>query len=290
MKYKGFYVFFLFVVFLVFAFNSNSSVFAASTTASYKSFEIEGLDYISDSFNLKIDFEKTITGSKYEYGNIALWSALYSQYVKESDSKYYFLLVEAKISSHASSYKGGYYRMVNKKMEINIDANSSSSDFRLIKYSPEEYGSFSVTDTMTYSLGLSKNNEVSASNEGFSATVDLGISGSISWSQSVYKDNITMISSSKANDVNLTYKFNNGLNKSVNNMAPLRGDCFQRSIFIYELSNYSKNKNSEGDINFNVSYTGTIEKVACLIWGCSGCEDLNATLINKYSTTSILAN
>ena len=99
-----------------------------------------------------------------------------------------------------------------------------------------------------------------------------------------------MVSSSKSNDVNLTYDFNNRFNKKVNNMAPLRGDCFQRSVFIYKLSNYSKNMNLEKNINFNISYTGTIEKVACLAWGCSGCEDLNATLINRYSVTSILAN
>lgn len=100
-----------------------------------------------------------------------------------------------------------------------------------------------------------------------------------------------MTPKSKNYNVTLTYDFNNITNKKVNNLAPLRGDCIQRSIFIYELSDYSNNKKYENELNFEINYQGLIQKVGCFIWGCAGYEVLKDDLFinHKYSCFGRLA-
>lgn len=281
----------IFATIVILNLNNNLYFKASSTTASFKTFEIEGLDYIADYYcnDNKNDIE--ITGDTYLYGNMAMWSSLYTKYVSSSDSKYYFLLVEAKISSNTNSLKGGYYRMVNKQMSIDVKANYNNDSLYLVKYTPETYGSFSVTDTITCSIEFNKNKSFEVSDDGMSGGISLGFNGGISWSQSIYKDNINMIPKSINNNVTLTYNFNNITNKKVNNLSPLRGDSIQRMVFIYELSNYSSNKKNESSLSFEISYQGLIQKVACHISGATGYEILDKSLYikHKYTSTSILA-
>ena len=289
MKIKSFFTLVIFALICILC--CNTSVSASSTTASIKTFNVEGLDYIADYYCNDNENEIIINGATYEYGNIALWSALYTKYSEKSDSKYYFLLVEAKVSSNINSLKDGYYRMVNNKMIIDIKANYDESGLRLVKYTPENYGNFSVTETISCSIDLENEKSFEYGNSGLSGGISTGINGGISWSQSIYKDNIIMTPKSQNYNVNLTYTFNNITNKKVNNLSPLRGDCIQRAVFVYELSSYTINQKYESQLNFEINYQGLIQKVACHIFGCTGYEILNEELYirHKYSPYGRLA-
>lgn len=287
MKIKRFLTIAFIAIFFVML--NNSKVYASSTTASNKTFDIKGLDYIADYFCNDDKSDILISGSKYDYGNIALWSALYTKYVSESDSKYYFVFVEAKVSSNTETLKGGYYRMVNKQMIVDVKANYDDDGLRFIRYVPESYGGFSVTETVTNTLEFNQTKTFEFGDSGFSGGISLGIVGGVSWSQSIYKDNVIMTPKSEDYTVNLTYNFYNVTNKNVNKDSPLRGDCIQRSIFIYELQDYSTNKKYEEELNFEINYQGFIQKVACHIFGCTGYEILDEEIKHKYSCYGRLA-
>lgn len=164
--------------------------------------------------------------------------------------KYYFLFVEAKVSSNDKPLKNGYYRMVNNSMIINTKVNYDYKGLKLVSYTPESYGNFKVEDTYGYSINLSAEKSTQHGDSGNNTGLGLQIGENISFSQTVYKDNITMVPKSAGNNVSLNYKFNNITNKNVNTYSPLNGDCFQRAVFIYELSDYNSNKINEDNINF----------------------------------------
>ncbi len=251
----------------------------SSASAAVMGFDVDGLEYLNSQSTNSVK----INGEKYYYGGISMWSSIYKKYDSQTDSMFYVVLIKTCNSSSLDSPKNGYYRMVNHSM--NVKVYNGSRDLELLKYYPEQLGSVSVTQTQEYSVSLGASKSTSAGISGNSITANVtdstSLIGGVSWGQSVYKSGVSLQPSSVVENTMLfNYEFTNRTNKSVNKYSPLRGDYIQRSVVVYELENYSK---TNGFVRLQVAYTGKIQKVACLFWGCKGCDILDERIEHNYN-------
>lgn len=242
-----------------------TNVSASSASASLKGFNVGSkMQYCCDYYDTE-----ELKGSKLKYGDISMWCSLYNYYDNSMKQKYYVLLVEAKNSSNIESINNGYYRMVNKEMLIEASvyhqSAKKSKPTTLIKYTPEEYGDPKITQTYNTSMSFTV--------AGGSLSTGYGVS----YTETIRSGIVKLVPYSPTQSkVTMDYIFEKTNKKSVNNTSPLRGDCIQRMAFVFRMDNTSIW--GENDLELKVSFTGKIQKMACTVFGCSGCETETETI------------
>lgn len=253
----------------------------SSSSAVERCFEISNLDYVAD----RKEEEVSANGDKYRYNTLNFWTAIYSKYYKSADTKYFYILAQAKMNTNSSKLQNGYFRMVSKELKITFDAdiyvNSSydNSKISMIDYTPKSYGGVSTSSTVTYSAGLSLDNATS----------------SVSFSTDVYEDNVILHPSSKMeNDVDensdeylcLDYKFNNTSSKKLTSNPPFQGDFIQSCVAVYEIQNYSE-ISSKSNIRFLIEAYATTQKYSVDIFGMHGHETKTSYTYSAYTDLAI---
>lgn len=286
-KLKKFLIPFLIVFVCVIL--SNVNVCAAEITEE----SLRGFNISNDFTFIDDDYKDSgkLSGDKWYYGKQDIWTGLYSYYNSSTNRKYYIVLASACLTSNPNSEKNGYYRFVNENMKIEVKCNSNGN-VKMIKYDPESYGKTEVSDTITrtISFGIEKNGSISVDENGeikISSEKSYNASYTISWSETIYKDNIVLNPSKLDNDNGVLYDyiFNNTTNKKINNLMPFRGSVIQRTMTIFEIKDYSQEIDDR--INFEINYTARIRKMSCTVFGCSGHESMGKTLTCKYTNRGI---
>ena len=83
----------------------SSNAYAESTTAPEKGIDVRGYSYLSDNSTDSL----SISGSKYKYGEIGLWSAVYKYYYDDSDTMYYFVITESYVDARGAVKNVGFF-------------------------------------------------------------------------------------------------------------------------------------------------------------------------------------
>ncbi|MDE7263167.1 MAG: hypothetical protein K2N64_00720 [Anaeroplasmataceae bacterium] len=255
---------------------------ATETTAMLKEFKVEGLKYVND----KDETSKTIAGEKWEYGNIDMWSAVYKQQIGKS--MVYYVLTETLVSSNLNSLKGGYYRMVNDYMNLEIEGymDDSMDNLRLVRYAPESdfFGENTSSESKSISLGIgvnkSKDINFSVNDIEVSVGTDLDFSFGVIWTTNYSIGNVNYVTKSIDNKLTSKITFAKQADKKLNTSYPYRGNFILHTTAVFELENYTERL--EEKLHFKIEYTGAIRKYACVIWGCNGCESLKDTYSRTY--------
>ena len=251
----------------------------SSSTARDLGFEIKNLNYVNDKYNPQV----TASGTDYLYNSLELWTAIYSSHDQISNTKYYYVLVRANMYTNSDKLHDGYYRIVSKELDITIESNLSSnlhnnpSNFRLLKYSPENYGGTSTSTTIGYSAGVT----------------DSGYSSGVSYSVTTHKDNVILTPSSSPNKdgvnkriIDFRYSFHNTANKNVNNVSPFRGDFIQSCVAVYQIVDYSQVCDNY-KISFSINAKATSQKYSVAFFGCTGHETKSSHTIATYNDLSL---
>lgn len=269
------------VLFFTIIFTNKAS--ATQTTAGLKDFNIEGLEYVDD----KDETSKNISGEKWEYGNIDMWSAVYKKRIGKS--MVYYVLTETLVSSNLNSLKGGYYRMVNDYMNLEIVGymDDSQDKLRLVKYAPESnfFGENTSTESKSISLGIGvkKTKDINFSVDDIEISVGTGLEFSfgVTWTTNYSIGNVNYVTNSKDTEFTSKITFAKQADKKLNNSYPYRGNFLLHTTAVFELENYTEEL--ENKLHFKINYTGAIRKYACVIWGCNGCESLSGTYSRTYN-------
>lgn len=228
---------------------------AATNTADIKGFKINSsMKYCEGTESTS---SISLAGSKWTYGSVTLYTSTYK--VKMDNYTYaYAICVEAKNSSNTENLKDGYYRMVNKEMIIESTVKGIDTEtYSLAKYTPQDYNAPEIKNTTSTSFGVTI------------TTSGIEMTPAISFDYSVEKSMINLKATSKNDSATLNFTLNKTKDKKYNNKHPLRGDCIERMVFVYEVDSSSANSK---DLEFDIKFQGKIQKMACTIFGCSGCE------------------
>ena len=251
------------------------------TTAKDLGFNIKNLTYVKDKYESQV----TATGDIYLYNTLELWSAIYSSYNETNDTKYYYVLVNARMYTNSDKLQNGYYRIVSKDLEIIIESDLYSNsqynpdNFKLKDYSPKKDEGVIIEDIINYNVGVS------------SCSYNSGVSYSImNYRDSTSLENaspVTGESKSHPRSVSIKYKFENTDNKNVNNNPPYRGDFIRSYVAIYEIKNYSK-ISSSSTISFSIDAKATSQKYSVTIFGCNGHESKTSNSYLSFENLSLI--
>lgn len=247
-------------------------------------------DYsISSHLEYICDYEedtKEVSGSKYLYNRLNLWTGYYKYLSKDTDTLYIWILTHCKMTTNSDSLQNGYFRIVSKSLEMNISASKyrtsyyNKSEFLsglyLMKYTPTQYGNSSVISGSSFGLGLTMQGTISDE-----PSICIGISGNVGFSSGVTKSNVIMTPTSSLQKVNMKYNFQNISNKKVNNSAPYRGDFIINCSALYAVNDYSTHKGEELEIK--VDAKATSQKFSVGLINCIGHE-------NKSSNSERIVN
>jgi hypothetical protein len=214
----------------------NTKSFAAVHTATMKGITTNNLDYVSD-FNTNY---KEINGSRYYYGKIKLWTAVYKKYFSDSDTMYYVVFAQSFINGTNKTKKGYYH---SDEMNVNIELRGKNVSE--ISYSPTEV---ELTYSTTESLNLS-------GTFGTENTVSIGYSYQETYNKSDIGLKINSNDYNNRANVNFIYDFLNSRKTKSSERSPYIGEYYTISATVFEVANYSKNDKL---YTVDISYTGKI--------------------------------
>lgn len=254
----------------------SDSIMASSATARAQGFSINNANFVSDNYyNFSHPTEDNIAkGGKYTYGRTTMYAATFTKNVPEANTKLYFVYVYLKMSSTGLVH-GNYYALINQHENLVItpvcNTAGSADNLKEISYTPESIGKVKTTTSNTYSFAA----EIGyTDNSGASVKASAGGS----FSNTLYKDNVTMVAKSPENKaVSFDLKFNHTSAKNLQGYAPYTGDFIERFCVIYEYENYPE---TGANITFKLNATTTYQKMARPIWGSSGCDKIDVNLID----------
>lgn len=172
---------------------------------------------------------------------------------------------------------GNYYALINQHDNLNItpvcNTSGSSKNLTLISYTPESIGKISTETEKTYSFSA----EIGYGEKSGSAKISAGGS----FTNTIFKDNVTMVASSPTNNsISFDLKFNHTSDKKLQGYAPYTGDFIERFCAIYEYADYPK---TGANITFELNANTTYQKMARPFWGSTGCEQKTVNLIDYVS-------
>lgn len=214
----------------------SSNAYALSTTAPEKGIDVRGYSYLSDNSTDSL----SISGSKYKYGEIGLWSAVYNYYYDDSDTMYYFVITESYADARGSVKSVGFFHTEEQYVKINAFATG----IRQICYSPIQ-GQSTYSSTRTLNLG-------------FQVGMDSNVSMGVSFSETLNLEEIQLIIHTTNNDNEAAVEFNYDFTRSRSSSAkysPYVGLYKLYSVAVFEQANYS---NCSDLVVFDVEYTGKI--------------------------------
>ena len=239
-----------FCSFIFLLFMNSKNVEASESTAAYKGFSTNNLEYISD----EVVEDKRIYGSNFYYGRVSMWAATYKTIVLEEDNRsscYYFIFVESSIESRGKAKIGwikNYFR--NKYLTINVSLKSNKV-VNLIDYTTSDNGA-SASTTKSFGFGA----EGSAGADG----ANVGVNCSYTISNTATYNAVCLTSKKSSSDDNkekyftFEYYFKNWKNGAMH--APNIGLVRERVALVYQIEDYRASDNC----SINIETTATIFK------------------------------
>ena len=208
---------------------------SSPVTASLKGFNINGFDYEQDITSNTV----VISTEDNEYGNIRLWSAIYSCYYQSYDLMVYALLISADIQSN--TFNNAIKNFANRKMIFEVNFNSSLPYYEASYPDNKNYtGSYSIS--ISASLGYSES----------------GVNASVGFTYTYYLNDISLVKTLSGNGVTFDFDFTRYADNDVSGAAPYAGLYTQDAVVFYSIYNYSYEDLS--DLELSISYTGYIFK------------------------------
>lgn len=237
----------------------NKEVKASSDTTALKGINVSNLEYVTDS--LKHEKESSddtrtyeekfqIAGSKYLYGYVSLWTAIYRRYNESGDRMIYYVFADTHIEGVKNTSKGYYH---SNKIKLKI--NASYTGVNRASYQPQESGyniSQSTSDTRSVTFGSSVNSKG-----------ETGLSGSLnyaySYNETINSKDVSLYTTSNSGYNYFTqvfeYNFINAHKGKDSEREPYIGEYSRISAVVFEYDNYkSRNK----ILNFDIEYSGEI--------------------------------
>lgn len=238
-----------------------SRVNADTSEASLRGFDIYDFDYVADEANDLVE----IRGSKYYYGEIGLWTAIYKYYSNEEDKMIYAVLIEGSIN--ATTEKNVKRSFSAKRMDFDIKFDSNYA--RLVTYSPQpELNDYSVTTSYGNSLE-------------YDPTIGAYLSPSITYSLTETFDEISQYIDENDNSVLLRFNFS----RYANNVRgiPYQGTYRQQATVFFAVDDYSTNYHQMAGSQIVINYDGYIFKDTVWWAGSNFTDDESINDTYKYT-------